>query len=387
VLASSRRLFYKSSLFLREFFSPRSIGGILTPEGLRGCSFSGHPERVYLCVSHALLSFYPLDLPSNLSEEKKKAAAKLEALRLHRLFSSHTVPLVVSFCFGSEGKAWALVLEKELLDASLKQLPASALLSGVFPAWVALWAYFQPREDGLYFLETPWSYEGFILDRGQIAEFVPASRSLGRIFLKNFSGKIFKAQGDPVQVLIEASKKVPLTFLDAPTFEGYPLKIRPKVPKKILLLWFLPLSFFALTQGLTFYEKRLETTLSILNRNLSQARKAYEQLQIQRQKYELSLKIQSNVKPYFQNRPHLLEILKVLTQTFPEGSWIRRLEFRSPNEVRIWAEGRGALKILERLNQSSLFTEVHFGSSVTKNPITGKERFYLILKLKPIPSK
>ena len=383
MLVPSLSLARKYFLVLKEFLSPRTTGGVLTPEGLKGCTFSGQPERLYLCVSHALLSFYPLDLPPTLSGEKKIAAAKLEALRLHRLFTPSSSPLAISFCFGAAGRVWALVIEKDRLDSVLATLPPTALLSGLFPSWVALWVHFQPQVDGLYFVKTPWSYEGFVIRKGQITEFLPSSLSLGQTFLERFEGEVFEAQGDSVQILTEASQKITLVFPEAPTFEGYPLRIRPKVPKKILSLWLFPLLTFALSQGLVSYENRLEAHLSTLKKRLSQAEKAYRELQAKRQKYELTLRVQANVKPYFRDRPPLLKVLKVLTTTFPDESWIRRMEFRSPDEIRIWAEGKEALKILEKLNQSPLFTEARFGSSVTKNPATGKESFYLILKLKP----
>ena len=126
----------------------------------------------------------------------------------------------------------------------------------------------------------------------------------------------------------------------------------------------------------------LQQKLTILEKELSQTKKKYEQLEKIKKNLEEEQKLAQALKDYLpEHRPPLLEALLELTQKLPKDSWIRKLSFSAPNVIRIWGESQNALKLLEALSSSPLFKEVKFTSTVTKNPRTGKETFSMELQL------
>ena len=91
-------------------------------------------------------------------------------------------------------------------------------------------------------------------------------------------------------------------------------------------------------------------------------------------------------KEWKEKKIDLIEVIVRLSEIFPDHTWVRKLEYRAPDEIRLWAEGQNALEILKLLDKEPLFEEVKFQTSVTKNTRTGKEVFSLVAKVKPLTS-
>lgn len=385
-MAIKRRPSYYWLVF-KEFLSPKNVGGLITPQGLKG-DFYSKTARCYLAVSHALLSFFPVRLPSHLPAAKRKKAAEMEARRLFKLLFPHATSVSLASWEGGENVFWVAVAEKSKLEEFLKDVPENMIISGVFPMWVSLWCHFKPQEDGLYFIRTPWAYEGFVYKNGRIVEIMPSSLHLGETYLEGFEGSIHEIQGDPEEILIKSSQEVPLILPKGPVFSDWPLRIRPQIPKKSLILWLLPLLVFSSYEGLKFYDNRLGQEITSLENQISKLKQIYQTQEQQRKKIQKLKKLEDLTKSYFDRRPPLLDVMYILTETLPQNTWVTRFVYKQTGDITLWVQGEDALKIVEKLSQDPIFKEVKLGSSVTRNPRTGKESFTLILKLrKPYKQK
>jgi len=78
--------------------------------------------------------------------------------------------------------------------------------------------------------------------------------------------------------------------------------------------------------------------------------------------------------------PSRLTILNELTTRLPDDSWVSRLQLENDRLV-IQGESRNTSTLIELLETSPLFNNVRFGSSVTRNPSTGMERFEIGMNL------
>ena len=384
-----KKKFHYLGLWIREFLHPRNLGGFLTPEGIK---FFGDPlnspARLYLAVSHALLDFELIRLPSPLPSKKLLTAARLEAIRLYRLFHPGQDPFLLSLWPKSDKEIIALILKKGYLTKYLANIPGNLLISGVFPSFISLWAYLLSQgkdlSDGLYFVQTPWSYEGFYTRAGKPVGLLPSAPGAAQLFIKHFDGPVIEIPGDPLQIIAKGTLLVPYQFKRdmVPCFEGYPLKVRPKINTYILYFWLLPLICLISLYPLDNKKQKIFLELKQKKKELSILREKFEDLENKKRALEEEKKLAEKLKPYLpENRPPLLDVLLEITKILPKDAWIRRLDFTAPDEIRIWGEGKNSLKILENLSASPLFKDVRFISTVTKNTRTGKESFSMILKI------
>ena len=339
-------------------------------------------------VSHSLLDFELIKLPTSLPEKKLLSAARLEAVRIYNLFKNDQELPIFAFWPKSSNEVLVFALEASKISWFESQIPSNILICGLFPAWVALWAFLLDKkarlDDGLYFVRTPIAFEGFWVRDGRPVGIMPSSLGIGEVFLKHFEGEIFEVAGDPEEVLLKGAYLVPSKLADEkiPIFDGYPLRIRPKINVKIFWLWILPI--LILTGGIKVeaLKKKVAQELVKVDKDLVNAKQKYIEIEALRKAQEEEKKLTEALKPYLSgNRPHLLDILLEITEIFPQSAWIRRFEFRSPDEIRLWGECENALALLEGLSISERFKEARFLSTVTKNPTTGRERFSMVLKL------
>lgn len=85
--------------------------------------------------------------------------------------------------------------------------------------------------------------------------------------------------------------------------------------------------------------------------------------------------------------PRLLLLLDELTGLLPDHTWLMRFE-DSGNSFRLDGESAEASALIGLLEQSPLLENVRFGSPVTSNPSTAKDRFSLVAersKAEPAP--
>ncbi len=345
--------------------------------------------RFYVAISHGLLHFESIKIPSGLSHKKALSAARLEALRLLRLL----YPEARSFCLSlfPTGRAEALVsaIDENIFRNILQNLSPYGLVAGFFPAWVALWAYLRKMRsslpvEGLFYVKSGDGYEGFWLERGRPRGVIPFSPATAEKFFSLYRGPIEEIPGSPEDILSKGAELVPEVFPpeEVPVFEGYPLLLKPRIPARLLLLWLVPLFFFGSSFFLERIESSLEKELYIVEKNLSAAKEELSRYETLQREIALREELKKDLAPYLPGgRPPLLKALLELTLSFPEEAWIRRFEFRAPDQLRIWGEASNALLVVEALNRNPLFREVKFLSTVTRNPSTGKEVFSIQITL------
>jgi general secretion pathway protein L len=74
--------------------------------------------------------------------------------------------------------------------------------------------------------------------------------------------------------------------------------------------------------------------------------------------------------------PALIDTLEELSGVLPDNAWLNGLQFRDKRLV-IQGQSISAAALIEKLEASDYFEHVNFISPVTKDPMTGTERFQI----------
>ncbi len=166
-------------------------------------------------------------------------------------------------------------------------------------------------------------------------------------------------------------------------FNFLPLNLRKRSSKAplyfvILLCFFAVLSALAWRVGIIVQEKsissHLDKEISVLQKDISQIDKIQKEYDLLEKKIEY-------IQTGNPGKTFVLDIIKELTSTIPDGTWISDLKF-SDNGVRIIGFAEWASELIPLLEKSPYFEDVVFTSSITKTR-TGKERFIITLKVLP----
>lgn len=180
-----------------------------------------------------------------------------------------------------------------------------------------------------------------------------------------------------------------------PSFQGLPLRRSFKIPWYATLSlvfkipWYatlslvLPICFFAFILSYRHTVQNQELIFANIEKQNQQVKRGYESYQnLVKQKEEL-VQFINLLKSYRAEygKPRL-DILLELTRLLPEDAWVDYMNVRK-KRVRLRGEAKSALNLISILGKSSLFKDVRLDSSITKNRITGKERFYLSLEVVP----
>jgi len=375
-------------LLLREFFSPAREGAFWDEALSFYPNLEKRPARVYVAISHRHLYFHLLKLPVSVQQDKLVSAARLEAQRLLSSFRRDSrIEISLGLLRVSQQEVLLVFCETELVRKVEAALPRGLVLCGIFPAWVALLAWFRLRRkeftDGLYFLSRPDGYEGFLQENGRIARVLPFSPQAAEGFLKAYSGPRFEASTeDPEALLAEGAYLVPeLPLQEITTLEGYPLRRRPRIPKKAQILWLIPPLILGAGEGLRWYYEKVFHQAAAIHQEVSTLKKRYQELEQEQKRRQALKELETLVDTWIKERPRLTEALLELTRLLPKGSWVRKFEFRYPKEIRLWGETDNALELMKQLESSEVFTNVKFITSVTKNMRTGKEIFSIRMEL------
>lgn len=78
----------------------------------------------------------------------------------------------------------------------------------------------------------------------------------------------------------------------------------------------------------------------------------------------------------------VVELIEELTRVLPDDTWLNRLEIRD-GEVHFQGFSKAASALVGMVEASALFREARFGSPITRDARTGRERFYVSAKLAP----
>jgi general secretion pathway protein L len=79
-------------------------------------------------------------------------------------------------------------------------------------------------------------------------------------------------------------------------------------------------------------------------------------------------------------RPPLVEVLEDLSARLPDDTYLQRFEVRQ-NEVRLFGLSATASNLIRQLEESPLLEDVRFEASVTRDAVSGRERFSIVARL------
>ena len=377
----------------KEWFYPAQIGAYYDGERFYLAEDEQHPgrrpARVFVALSHRLFFYHAFKVPRNLDTEALMSAARLEAQRIFALLKGRkSGELACAVVLRRSEEALVVFQEKEVLEQILNQLPEGLIPCGIMPAGLAAAAYFYQKDKdlppGLYYLRTEQVYEGVVLDKTGVRDLLPASPGAAEAFLESWEGAVFTSQEALSEELLAQGARA---FSALPRaywlpLDLYPLRPRPKPSLTLLLVWLLPLLVLVSGQGLRYQAHRLSLKTQALDQRITKLKRSLAEIEDFQQKKQAYQKIQEVSQDWQKDDVDLVAVITRLAELFPEHTWVRRLEFRAPNELRLWAEGQNALEILKLLDADPMFDEVKFLTTVTKNTRTGKEVFSLVLKIK-----
>ncbi len=78
--------------------------------------------------------------------------------------------------------------------------------------------------------------------------------------------------------------------------------------------------------------------------------------------------------------PSTVELLEELTRLIPDGTWLHRLDIKN-GEVQFQGLSDAASALIAVVESSPMFREARFGSPITRDARSGKERFHISAKL------
>ncbi len=378
---------------IQEWFRPAQVGVFFDGHSHFLAEDEKHPHRrparAFVAFSHTLLFFHRLKVPGNLDQEGLLSAAQLEAKRFLALLKGNQVSTLVSTIFRPKPEEVRLIFqERDFFEEAWQKLPPGLIPCGAVPAGVALLAYFYQKKrilsPGLYYVRTDDAYQGIVIKEDGVRDFLPTSSSAAQAYLESWSGEIFTEPGQGQEIIALGARALPLlprNFLLC--FDKYPLQTRPKPSVSLVTLWLLPLLILLASQGLNHKTHLLEGQNRQIKAQISQLKQSLKQIESFQEKRKTLQQIRDILTQWQGQKVDLIKIITKLSALFPENTWVRRLEFRAPDELRIWAEGQNALEVLKVLDADPLFNEVKFLTPVTKNTRTGQEVFSLVLKIAP----
>lgn len=78
--------------------------------------------------------------------------------------------------------------------------------------------------------------------------------------------------------------------------------------------------------------------------------------------------------------PSAVELIEELARIIPDGTWLHRLDFKS-GEVQFQGLSDAASALIGVVESSPMFREARFGSPITRDARSGRERFHISAKL------
>jgi len=373
----------------QEFWRPLNIGAYYNGSQYFYSQKSlTQPARLYLAISHSCLYFQPVRLPSNVPSSKISKALAIEVSRTLHLLEDRTEFAIIAATVIKEGTYLVIFQEKSFFEKIKKEIPRNLIICGVFPAWLALLSWFWHQnhgslEDGLYFVRLKDGLEGFVWRDGRLENIIPFTPKAAELLLSKYRDQAFEASStSPEEILAQGAALVPLLPEKWHiTFDPFPLKSRPRIPKKALILGCIPFLFLGIGVGLKNQINAIEKKETQLKKQIKILEKKEKELQNTLKEKTVIEKIALKAQDYHK-RPPLLDILTELAK-LPNGTWIRKINFQSPATIQIWGESDNTLQVVKRLENSPYLKEVKVISTVTKNPRTGKENFVIKAIIEP----
>ncbi len=288
-------------------------------------------------------------------------------------------------------------------------------LKGIFPfsfgihAWLDIQRYSYPLglivpvHDKAFELAL-YGKEGFLYsgitpraDNNPSEVSFPPNLSAGTADLE---GKIFwfGGGGEPVLPLPEKNRlgKAPLLTENmgiaavSPTLskkqeislDGTPTRLKYFRPAKVIipLIIVLVLGMAFLTWQANKRNSGKTKELIALKEQVERLKKRVQPLQNDLEALKRSSQFLNNIDEFMGSRPNLYTLLNKVAELVPEGTWFSNCSFEK-GTMTLRGTSADAVKVLETLRKSGLFTQVKLIGSVSRGR-TGQERFGLSLELK-----
>ena len=156
------------------------------------------------------------------------------------------------------------------------------------------------------------------------------------------------------------------------TLDGRPKRdLHPNISHKPLYFMLFSLGFFLLMP--IIYQTFLLSKVELEITNLRES--AAEQLAIRDKLYEAEQAL-AFLKAKRSSVPVALDIIEVLSKGIPRDTWLKRLEIKG-NTLKIRGESERALALIDLLEESVAFSNVHFNSPVALNKKNKRDKFYI----------
>ena len=288
-------------------------------------------------------------------------------------------------------------------------------LKGVFPvsfgihAWLGIQRYSYPLglmlpvHDNAFELAL-YGKEGFLYSAisprtgnnpGEVSfPFIPSAGSA------DLEGKMFWFGGEAEPILPPPEKnrlgRVPLLTENmgiaavSPTLsrkqeislDGTPTRLKYFRPAKMIipLIIALALGMGLLTWQATKRNSGRSRELIALQGQVERLKKRVQPLQNDLEALKRSSQFFNNIDEFMASRPNLYTVLNKVAKLVPDGTWFSNCSFERGTMTLRGTSG-DAVKVLETLRKSGLFTQVKLLGSVSRGR-TGEERFGLSLELK-----
>jgi general secretion pathway protein L len=134
---------------------------------------------------------------------------------------------------------------------------------------------------------------------------------------------------------------------------------------------------------------RQEQTIERLDAELAIARSKAQQVRAELDKLEQKQAMLMRLRSAKTNRPALLELWEEVTKLLPSHSWLTELRLseepgKGEQELALAGFSAAAANLVTLLGQSTLFTDARLTAPIVIDPVEGKERFALQVRIKQL---
>ncbi len=278
-------------------------------------------------------------------------------------------------------------LERERLKTVLNAVTDSGFkVGGLLPSYWALtkavMATGSFQGEGGYTLRENGCVEGVLLrENGEFGGFVPSSPQLADMVLEEMGehslseGKVQDGSTLPPGHLMAYGALLAGEDPATPAFKDLSFKVERTLPLHLIFYLVPPVALILLTLLLSLPIDRQQQQLAAKEKEFKRIKARLARLEAtskEKEHIEAMIKALSSFRA--EAGPKKIDILEELTKRLPEDAWVSNLSIRG-KKMTIRGQAASAISLINALDESPMFTNVHFISSVTKNRSTGKEYF------------
>ncbi|MBF0242149.1 MAG: PilN domain-containing protein [Desulfamplus sp.] len=173
-----------------------------------------------------------------------------------------------------------------------------------------------------------------------------------------------------------------ITKIQQISLDEEPVKINIFNPFRYILpfLALLIVILYFITDSINIKSIEAQSQLSEISSQIKALEGELEPLQNKIDTLKKASRFKSDVKSFMQTRPQLYTLINEIAALVPDGTWFANFTFNN-NTITLRGTGVDALKTVELLRSSNLFSNVMLRGSVNRRP-NGDENFTLVIELK-----